>query len=321
MDWNERIFQVTGDDGLVRRGILTEARNGGPVAAILLPAGLKDRVGPHRLYVNLARELASRGISTLRFDPAGIGESDGMLETAFNGRHYRAIQQGLYVEDTLLAMQALGETCGAERFVLAGLCGGAISAQLVAARAPSRVAGVVSLSAVAVLDEERPGAAKATRNETVSNARSYARKMFSWQAWRRLLGGEAGLGNVFRTLGNLFLVALEKAGLRRRRAPNENPFFFSSFNKLEQNDIPHLMIFGERDARWLAFREMVVDELLDGHMSGRGYSIHVVADANHEFHLREWQRDMLAQITGWLDTLSIPTRGSARGDPMTRAVN
>ena len=43
---------------------------------VLLNAGIIHRIGPNRLYVQLARRLASRGHAVLRFDLAGIGDSE-----------------------------------------------------------------------------------------------------------------------------------------------------------------------------------------------------------------------------------------------------
>src|SRR5262245_21613598 len=44
-------------------------------AVILLNTGIEYRVGPHRLYVPLARELAARGHVVFRYDLGGIGDS------------------------------------------------------------------------------------------------------------------------------------------------------------------------------------------------------------------------------------------------------
>lgn len=299
MTWQERVFSVIGPDGLARRGVLTMPETAqSSVAAILLPAGLKDRVGPHRLYVQLARELACQGVPTLRFDPLGIGESDGALEVASNGRHFRRIQQGMYVEDALLAMEAMGKACRAERFILAGLCGGAVSAQLTAARVPERVVGVISLSSVAILDEEGP-ALQRTRSETLSNGKAYLRKLLSVEAWRRLLRGDAAWGNVTATLRDLGYMALGRLGIGRQRWPNANALFFSSFRVLQKYNVPHLMIFGERDARWIAFRELVVDNHLGGAMEGPGYEVRVVPEGNHEFYLKPWKDQLLEWVRAW----------------------
>jgi dienelactone hydrolase len=57
-------------------GIITEPeddrRNGG---LVLISAGLVPKAGPFRLYAELARHLATAGLSTLRFDLGGIGDS------------------------------------------------------------------------------------------------------------------------------------------------------------------------------------------------------------------------------------------------------
>ena len=42
---------------------------------ITVSAGVTSKVGPYRLYTQLARHLAAKGISTLRFDLGGIGNS------------------------------------------------------------------------------------------------------------------------------------------------------------------------------------------------------------------------------------------------------
>jgi len=44
-------------------------------AIVLLNAGVLHRVGPNRLYVKIARKLASAGFVVLRFDLSGIGDS------------------------------------------------------------------------------------------------------------------------------------------------------------------------------------------------------------------------------------------------------
>ena len=108
----------------------------GRETVIFLNAGVIHRVGPHRLHVNLARHLASRGIPSLRLDLSGIGDS-------------RAVPGSLSfresaVVDARAAMDWLVANTGASRFVLFGLCSGADNA-LAGAAADERVAGVVVL--------------------------------------------------------------------------------------------------------------------------------------------------------------------------------
>ena len=119
-------------------GVLTrpdEAPESGP-AVMLLNAGLLHRVGPHRLSVDIARRLAIGGVSTFRFDISGIGDSQlGDADLLYVERSRRDITD---------AMEMLGETIGADRFVLIGLCSGAFNA-LRSAVADDRVVGCVFL--------------------------------------------------------------------------------------------------------------------------------------------------------------------------------
>lgn len=56
-------------------GILTTPAPAPHTACVLINAGLVPKLGPFRLYVELARRLAQGGVATLRFDLGGLGDS------------------------------------------------------------------------------------------------------------------------------------------------------------------------------------------------------------------------------------------------------
>lgn len=133
----ESVCQFGAADSLV--GILTqpeeEKRNGGPVV-VLLSAGLLHRVGPFRLYISLARELARFGVSSLRFDLSGIGDSGPSKVAA-------AIEERT-LADIAAAYDYLQDNHGVAQFVVGGLCSGADDA-FRAALADQRVVGSFQL--------------------------------------------------------------------------------------------------------------------------------------------------------------------------------
>lgn len=91
----------------------------------------------YRVLATLARRLTAVGVSTLRFDSRGYGDSDGVIADATVETH---------LEDTLAAVKfARREVSG--RVVLLGLRFGATIASLVAAREPS-LAGLVLWSPI-----------------------------------------------------------------------------------------------------------------------------------------------------------------------------
>lgn len=118
-------------------GIVSPGRHAEPGSrpgVILLNAGVLHRVGPHRLHVRLARELAAAGFTTLRLDLGGVGDS----VSASDATTFRETA----VADTQMAMARLAEQYGLRSFVVVGLCAGADNA-LATALADDRVRGIV----------------------------------------------------------------------------------------------------------------------------------------------------------------------------------
>lgn len=105
-----------GDHGRLQ-GILTEPANAPAHACLaLVNAGFVPRFGPNRVYTQLARRLASEGITTLRFDLGGLGDS-------------LPARAGLLRERTQvdigLAIDALSARFPGTELMLGGLCSGA----------------------------------------------------------------------------------------------------------------------------------------------------------------------------------------------------
>ena len=74
-------------------GIVTEpaAKHTSPSlpAVVILNSGVIHRVGPNRIYVALARDLAALGFPVLRFDLSGIGGQLCSQPHALLHRHCR----------------------------------------------------------------------------------------------------------------------------------------------------------------------------------------------------------------------------------------
>ncbi len=110
---------------------------------VLLTAGFLHRVGPLRLHVRLARELAGMGFSSLRVDLAGTGDTAP--------RPASMSYQRSVVEDFKGIVDVLDSRLGRPSFVLAGLCSGADNAVMLALREP-RVVGMVLLDSICFPD-------------------------------------------------------------------------------------------------------------------------------------------------------------------------
>jgi dienelactone hydrolase len=116
-------------------GVLTEPDEPGASALALVSAGLLPKCGPFRLYAELARRLAGDGITTLRFDLGGLGEST-----------FESSGAPLKARTAVEVRAAVDFLCerGFSRVTLGGLCSGAEDAFRSAA-ADARVTGVVMI--------------------------------------------------------------------------------------------------------------------------------------------------------------------------------
>ena len=124
-------------------GILTTpdadvAVEGAPIA-LIINAGIVHRVGPFRMHVDLARQLASHGFSTMRIDLSGLGDSaprTGKIESEDRAQ--------LDIRD---AMDFLARETGVQQFVMLGLCSGAYNAHNVSVK-DDRVVGAVFMDGI-----------------------------------------------------------------------------------------------------------------------------------------------------------------------------
>jgi dienelactone hydrolase len=186
------------------------ARRGRP-AIVLLNAGTVHRIGPHRMYVPLARRWAEQGYYVFRVDISGIGDSRGSPENLC----YPASA----IADVQAAMSAIADK--AERFVLVGLCSGADLAFQVGARDP-RVAGAVMMNPRTFCIHDL------AMVESAKRAGYYVDSFLDRRKLRRLLIGDV---DITRALGMLAVNARTvvqnrlSSLLTRRRAgaPNDVP--------------------------------------------------------------------------------------------------
>jgi alpha-beta hydrolase superfamily lysophospholipase len=118
----ETPFEVT-HDGTLLFGVLAEpvAAPPGGLTLILLNAGAIRRTGPSRLWVELARRWAARGVSTLRMDLEGIGDASGDDSRNLTVADLYAVD---YVGQVRAVLDALTARTGQRRFALLGLCAG-----------------------------------------------------------------------------------------------------------------------------------------------------------------------------------------------------
>jgi len=170
------------------------------LTAVLLNAGPQRRIGPNRMWVQIARRWSALGVPTLRVDVEAIGDSDGddsaLVKVA-------ALYQPVYVGQVEAVLDALAERRLPPRFVLLGLCSGAYWSMHVAA-IDERVSGIMMLNPRALIWDEW--------EYTVRRTRELRERLLRASTWRRALRGELTLARHLETAKAVASRALSAPG-------------------------------------------------------------------------------------------------------------
>lgn len=281
-------------------------RNPG-VAIVLLSPGIKGRVAPHRLYVKLARRLCDAGFRVLRFDFNGLSDAEGELDETQVVDVYASVSVGRYVEDTIAAMDWLQQQHQVNKFVLSGLCGGAITGLFAGAR-DARVEALVGL-AIPVIQYGN----NSMRYQYLSSGErdqfrsGYLRKLLDWKSWLRLLTFRSD----YSVITKVFLSPLKKA-FRKKLQPaatpsadengNLNSFFPQAFFQMLNGPKKLFLLFGETDRLYWDFDEKFYQRYKQKIVASGGHlELQLIKDARHIFEEREHQAQLFHHIVAWVE--------------------
>jgi exosortase A-associated hydrolase 1 len=166
------------DDTLV--GILHKTATPAGTGIVVVVGGPQYRIGSHRHFVELARDLAKNGVPVLRFDVRGMGDSSG------NFPGFEAIN-----DDIAAAIDVfIREEPQIKKIVLWGLCDGASASIFYAPRDP-RVTGLILLN---------PWIRSEASYAKTELRHYYGAKFLDGAFWRRLISGEVDLRDATQSI-------------------------------------------------------------------------------------------------------------------------
>ena len=200
--YRESAFQALGHQCRLI-GILCEpvGQSVAPPTTVIMVAGQpQPRIGAHRMFVQLARHLAAAGVSSLRFDTSGWGDSLASPQPFEEARF-----------DIVTMCQALLRKSPNQRIVLLGLCDGATSASLAL---PLLKADHRAVDAIVLINPWIDPLAIAPETQLSSY---YLNRLKSGDFWRKLLSGRVQVG---RTL-NHARVYLKKRMESQSQSPDK----------------------------------------------------------------------------------------------------
>lgn len=253
---------------------------------VLLNPGIVHRVGAGRIYVKVARALAAKGFTALRFDFSGIGDSPVRRD---NLQFPKSA-----IAEARRAMDFLAQTRGTEQFILLGGCSGARVA-FDTACCDTRVIGALLINFPSIEDEDQSVKENAQRA-----AFTYYRRFafFDLRSWRRLITGKVRYGHLASTLWQ---------EMKRRTCVNEAiskqaEQFRLHLRSLVDRNIQLTFICSEGDHRLDDLRQSG-GKLLKQLSAGRRVALDIIRRSDHTFSSLCDQRRLLHVLVKRADAM------------------
>jgi len=243
--------------------------------------------GPHRIFVNTARRLATEGFHALRLDLRGRGDSEGGKDTT---------DLDAMIDDVLSACRYLREE-GVRRVYVLGICSGG-NAALGAASLDKSIDGLM-LWSTPLFAPQKAGTEELRRRG--SFAATYFRKLFRRETYTKLFAGKLN----FRLI--LQILAGKRSGKQPSTVGSRNLKDSRRDVMTDLRGYPGraLFIYGSADDEAAGAPEFYRKYCEE---QGIPAEFHTVQGANHSFYSLGWEREVIDATSDWLKTTEAERR-------------
>ena len=255
------------------------------VGVILINAGSTHRIGPNRIYVRVARYLATKGFIVCRPDLSNNGDSPSRGD-GLSLRQYAPIEIKSIMEE-------LKVTKKIKHFVLIGICTGADIA-FETACIERDIKGVVLINGAFVDPNIFPTVCKIANKRI--RKRYYMKHLFSLSSWMKLMT----MKSVFwRLIWNKAFIFNEKK--HEIKADIGQAFPIDRWKKLSGLGTNVFLVFSEGSECWDIFK-MIHKKNLKNILIEK-MSFIFIRDVDHSFTLLSSQNFLIKKISDWLEKL------------------
>ena len=278
-------------------------------AVLMINSGSVHHIGPNRLWVTLARRWAARGITVLRLDLSGIGDS-----AARSGRPDNLVYSAEAAHDIGVALTWLRQQDGVGHCHLLGLCSGAFHA-LKAAVAGEPVVSSLIVNPLTYSWADCGQLGEGLNDyEIVKLSARYRQQFLSVDPWIRLLRGQLDLKMISGVLVRRLQDAAGRSLVRLKQlcgAPPETELE-TEIAAAMRHKIQLKFVFAEGDPGHELMRRQSgrsFEDLLRRH---REMSIDMIPHANHTFTQLDSRERLIALLDSLLPAAGPSDRAAAR---------
>lgn len=263
---------------------------------VLLNSGSVPHFGPNRVYVTLARLLASRGLTVARIDLPGLGDS-----APHAGARENMPYSPTALADIRSALLELQRRYDAKELHLCGICSGAYHALKCALDAPTLRSALV-INPLTFFWQQGMTVRMPEARVTAEAAR-YGRTVLQWAAWKKLLSGRVKVVTAARIAAHRIAQLSRnqwREFARRMHMPMADDLG-AELRDIARRQVQLRFIFSESDPGLTMLHEQggyVVRELL----RARALEIDVIPDTDHTFTNLAGRNAMIAKVLSHFDT-------------------
>jgi alpha-beta hydrolase superfamily lysophospholipase len=278
-------------------------------AVVMLNVGGNYHIGPNRMYVRLARSLATHGYSAFRLDLPGIGDSDGGSGFSLGSLYTRDSS-----EEVRAALDWL-ESRGCKRFILAGICSGSFVA-FQAALADPRVQGQILMNS-RQLESDIDGKAAEWQGAMRSYYKStdfYRRALFRADVYPRLLRGEIDVMGIAHRFVSVIRARATQACKDLLQTSFREDDLLAKVKKLGARGVHTLVVMAAQDdgRDYVEYHFGKCGRRLRG---DKHFEMMLVEDSDHTFSGMASQREVIAAVQLHLvNTGPAPTKTTPASD-------
>jgi alpha-beta hydrolase superfamily lysophospholipase len=256
-------------------------------AVILLNTGADHHVGPHRFYVPLARSWAELGFPVLRFDLAGLGDSE-FNDAVPVSDSYPSSALG----DVQEAISFMHHERGYSRIILAGLCSGGFHA---IHASDASLTAIIAVNPPLYHHAGDPILPDPHYNNH-TEARRVAKSLLQAGKWRRLIQGDVDVATALGVVVRRCVTATRELGSAIKRWTRGEQSDGQAAAKLFLDGLPIHLVFNQGDKAQVFFDREIAPRLRR-RRHATSVTLDTVTGADHTFMQLRWQRALADVMT------------------------
>lgn len=260
--------------------------NPSEVLVIFVHGSAGYRIGPHRIFVDYARELAQCGIKSFRFDFVGCGFSEGEKPKAQKSNSGHPVEPH-YIEQLYTITTVLKENLKPKKIILFGICSGAYYSLKYTYY--KHVDHLVLLSPSPLEKDD----VTIELNKSKYGMKQYLNKLFYLSTWKKLLKAQINFSMVIKPFALFYYLVVHK--MLRKKDP-QSKAEKTGAAPLRIKTQSALLIFAENDPEAPIARKQVAGELQSSTIP---FEQEIIKGANHSFYSLKWKKEILDRFMEW----------------------